>query len=481
MCLKVRLLFLLLFIFFISDLGAQTNAGGGLVLDGKTGKPVAGASVYISSSSYGTSCNGEGRFLLAVFPAPPFRLTISAVGYSTTTVEVAKIPEAEIIIKLEPRALELEAVVVRKPEKDGWEKFGKQFTEDFIGYSDYARDCKILNHKVLNFYYDRAANELVVTAREPLLIRNNALGYTITYWLEDFRKTYSSGALYFQGSSQFTDLITPGTRKGKAEKWTEHRQTAFNGSLQHFIRTLWKGNTAAEGFEVRSLQRVPLADYYEQFPKRRDTLVLDEAGTDSLRRILLVTGKTLTGTGTMAQHDSTVKDIIRSVKNWYNDTTDDSRLQLALYDDLNGKQGKVYVDFKKSEGNKGRLLLARYRANPLVESQVKKGIVTVVNPNLLNTDSLVKVVDSSTRAFAFTHFLHITYTREWEEEIFHRYSDPFARPYDSRQITIVSLQEVPYVLIYPNGHFDPSYALFLERYWSFEKLDKLLPLDYAEK
>ena len=58
--------------------------------------------------------------------------------------------------------------------------------EEFIGYSAYATDCKLINKDVLRFYWDQENMMLRVTADAPLKIENNATGYLITYWLEDF-------------------------------------------------------------------------------------------------------------------------------------------------------------------------------------------------------------------------------------------------------------------------------------------------------
>jgi hypothetical protein len=37
------------------------------------------------------------------------------------------------------------------------------------------------------------------------------------------------------------------------------------------------------------------------------------------------------------------------------------------------------------------------------------------------------------------------------------------------------------VEIFATGHLEPAIAFLLEGYWSYEKLDKLLPLDYKVK
>jgi hypothetical protein len=40
------------------------------------------------------------------------------------------------------------------------------------------------------------------------------------------------------------------------------------------------------------------------------------------------------------------------------------------------------------------------------------------------------------------------------------------------------LWQVDKVTIHSNGHFEPLNGISQMRYWAFEKLDKLVPLDY---
>jgi hypothetical protein len=55
----------------------------GYVTDSATGKPLAGCSVYLNSTSIGTVTAADGSFLLRNVPAGRSELIISAVGYRT--------------------------------------------------------------------------------------------------------------------------------------------------------------------------------------------------------------------------------------------------------------------------------------------------------------------------------------------------------------------------------------------------------------
>lgn len=95
------------------------RAGGppvrGVVLDRKTGQPVAYASVSVPSQGVGTVADGAGRFVLA--GAGPGGLQVSSVGYATATLA----PPAAgtlLTVRLAPAAYALQSVQVRGESLD---------------------------------------------------------------------------------------------------------------------------------------------------------------------------------------------------------------------------------------------------------------------------------------------------------------------------------------------------------------------------
>ena len=124
----------------------------------------------------------------------------------------------QLKIYLEPKATELEAVIVEPYEKDGWEKWGKFFIENFIGTTDAAKLCKIRNYKTLRFRHSKKKNILTAVADEPLIIENRELGYRITYQLEDFTYDFNENTLFYLGYTLFEDM---------AKDTSKHPQTIF--------------------------------------------------------------------------------------------------------------------------------------------------------------------------------------------------------------------------------------------------------------
>ena len=101
---KINLL--ILFIAVSIQLHAQVRQG--VVLNADTRRPIPNASVHINNTTIGTSSNAEGVFSLQGFPAPPYQIHVSAIGYETRIVEIPRQTSASsIAILLIPKISEL--------------------------------------------------------------------------------------------------------------------------------------------------------------------------------------------------------------------------------------------------------------------------------------------------------------------------------------------------------------------------------------
>jgi len=351
---------------------AQSIVNKGLLLDKLTNQPIAGASVFINASGIGTISGSDGRFDLSKFIQAQFGhpvLTIVAIGYQTATYNLVN-NKGAVVIYLNPLVRELATVTVTAAEKNGWEKYGKDFIESFLSYSDFSKLCTIENPEVLKFYYDPNTNALKVVARKPLIIQNKALGYKIKYWLESFEHNFSTRILSYSGLTYYEDLIRPNKRKAQTAKWIRNRATAYQGSVMHFVRSVHAGTLASSGFIVRRLDKV--------------------------------------------------------------------------------------------------------------EGRIKGTYTSVLNPKILVEADFSDTVENQ-RIIQFPKFLYVLFNKELEELPYLIKLQPFKKPTPAPQTSIVQLVGVDAVEIFDNGHLEPAIAFFLEGYWSYEKLDKLLPLDYKVK
>jgi hypothetical protein len=240
-------------------LSAQAFQLSGTIVNGEDDKPIEGASVFINNASGGTISNGNGGFTLQNISFNKFELVISHVSFETFVVPIT--PEniaKRFKIQLAPKQAELQGVTVGVADKRGWEKWGSVFTNSFIGTSDLAQNCTIKNPEVLKFYYSNATTVLRVIGTDKLIIENKKLGYTIHYQLEEFVYSRREGMTSYIGYTSFIPMQSASKRK--VQNWRTERLEAYNGSLMHFMRSLYNNTIVADSFELRTLRRLYKAD-----------------------------------------------------------------------------------------------------------------------------------------------------------------------------------------------------------------------------
>ena len=153
-------------------------------------------------------------------------------------------------IRLRSEVYDTGEVVVTSERPRDWHRQLQRFTREFLGTSDNAGECEIENPFVLNFTTESATNTLRATASRPLVIVNRALGYRVTFVLQDFEVSTWSYNIRFKGQPRFEELVPEDA--GESKTWRSNREEAYAGSLQHFLFAVSRGLPREEGFELRS-------------------------------------------------------------------------------------------------------------------------------------------------------------------------------------------------------------------------------------
>ena len=248
------ILYLMLF-FLPAAVSAQGLRVSGTVIDARTGQPLQGASVFGQNTTIGTLTNSNGSFVLNL-PAGGYDIVVSYTGYETQSLTVyaqTKDPEdLRFMLKEKSTNMEEVAVVATTEVRDGWEKYGGFFRENFIGLTANSDSCTIDNPSVLRFFFSRKKNRLKVIASEDLIISNRALGYTIRYTLDSFVHEYGSSITQYTGYPLFTEM-QGGPEEQK--QWQEKREEAYLGSLTHFMRSYHDQSLGQEGFRIEFMER----------------------------------------------------------------------------------------------------------------------------------------------------------------------------------------------------------------------------------
>jgi len=219
----------------------------GRVFDAESGQPIAQTHVFISGSSHGTTTDSSGSFRLPNVQRGAARLYVSHLGYKPAARELFLPPDTTVTgtFRLEPTVLEQDAVVVTAKRDEEWFENVERFKRLFVGPSSWADRCRLVNPEVLEFE-TAWWGKFEVNASRPLIFINRALGYRVTYYLDEFQ--LKGDIIRWDGDPVFEPL--PPRDSTEAQRWAENRRTAFSGSLRHFLLSLLHNRVEEENFRI---------------------------------------------------------------------------------------------------------------------------------------------------------------------------------------------------------------------------------------
>lgn len=231
------------------------NAAGqvsGIVVDAQSGKPVNKASVFINNTSLGAITNEKGEFNLEGI-APGFaELVIYREGYSlfksSLRIQIDK------LFKLNLKLSQVDATTKpAKSKQDAEYKMNLQwFERALLGESANAALCRITYPKTMQLM--RSGDMIEASSLEPLIIENNALGYKITCYMQEFKADVET--VNFQGAIRFDTVATKEIEQKRM--WERNRLIAYWGSSRHFFQTLVSRTSTQEGFLLFDQNKTPI-------------------------------------------------------------------------------------------------------------------------------------------------------------------------------------------------------------------------------
>jgi len=248
-----KLLYLLSFVCVVQSMQAQNFPVLGKVIDSASGQPLSKASAFCQNTTFGTITNNDGLFYMNL-PNGGYDLVISYTGYEKKLVRISNTQANKdtLVFVMAPQdnSMEIVAVVATNEVADGWNKYGKFFSDNFIGTTPNAGQCVIQNPEVLHFFYTKKRNRLKVTSKEEITIINNALGYKIRYQLDSFSYDYNTNISQYTGFPLFEELDSTDEAK---QTWAKNRARTYLGSRLHFMRAMYDSIVTDEGFTVEKM------------------------------------------------------------------------------------------------------------------------------------------------------------------------------------------------------------------------------------
>jgi hypothetical protein len=237
-----------------SQIHLNRNSVSGVVVDVESRLPLVNVNVFLSNTKIGTGTDAQGSFSLNGIPAGKYELVFSRVGYDRFIRPVLLHGDTSMIVnaQMKPRVITISGVdVFGEGSADTWERKRnmRSFLEEFLGTTDNALRCKVLNPDVIHLWID-PSDMLIATSDSTIIVENRALGYTLSVELITFIYDTKMKAIKLFYYPRFEEL-TPADAK-EARRWEENRAKSYLGSRRHFFRCLFNRSLSRDKYLVTS-------------------------------------------------------------------------------------------------------------------------------------------------------------------------------------------------------------------------------------
>ncbi len=290
-------LFVLLFLIFPvrysaaqSAVRSDTTRVRGIVVDAETGDPIMGVHIFYAGTTIGDASDADGSFSLPLPPTQQISLVASMIGFKLIEedLDLRIYRGAPYLFKLKSITFDLEGIAVLGDSDHAWRTNLRRFKDIIFGDTEFGDKCEIENPENLDFTFQLIQDNLFATSSGPVIVNNDALGYTIE--LHGFELTGREQNFTWKGQPVFVEM--EGTDKQR-RVWSKNRQRAYNGSQKHFITSLYAGTLKKEGFGAYHVAEVgfsstanPIAELRgDDYDREKFTPVMSGNVTDPTRQM----------------------------------------------------------------------------------------------------------------------------------------------------------------------------------------------------
>ncbi|RZK77034.1 MAG: carboxypeptidase-like regulatory domain-containing protein [Pedobacter sp.] len=210
------------------------------------------ATVFIAGSQKITVTDKKGAFQFTNLTPGTYQVVINSLGYEPIKKNLL-LSDSMLVLDtvMQEKQIQLDVVVIGDDSQR--KNFMKTFTKYFMGESENAKACKIINPEKIEFGTNKKL--LKAYSNDFLIIENGMLGYRIKYLLRNFQYDSGSDATFYDGESIFENIEGSSEQK---QVWEANRKKAYEGSLMHYLRALHANKTQEEGFLTYTIQNFSL-------------------------------------------------------------------------------------------------------------------------------------------------------------------------------------------------------------------------------
>lgn len=219
------------------------------------GLPVESADVFVNHTENGVKTNNEGKFTLKVpTPLQQLELLVYHPKFLMGKEAINAKENTEIVqVSLNPDNFSASATKDKEFQRN-WKIFEKALLGDpngLLGKTQFPENCEIANPDAVSFDYDEN-KKLIAKADKPLFIKNDALGYKITYQLRNFENNGKESEI--EGDKFFVKLNTSDEKQDL--NWKKNQLKLYQESLKYFLISLSQNKLAENGFAVFKMKKI---------------------------------------------------------------------------------------------------------------------------------------------------------------------------------------------------------------------------------
>ncbi len=222
----------------------------GIVTDARTGGAIAGVNVFLSKTTVGTVTDSLGRYSIGPAPRGVHDLVFQHVGYEFEIFAVSPAGAASMRVdaRLRPKVLKGPVVTITGPYPREWRRRFEEFEKAFLGETFNAKKCDLRNPEAVHFRFDSTAEGWSAFSDEAVIVENRALGYTVRNHILAFNWTGDVTVVRQKVFSVFKPFSFQ--NKDDADKADRNRESAYRGSVRHFVSAFARAKVKEEGFRV---------------------------------------------------------------------------------------------------------------------------------------------------------------------------------------------------------------------------------------
>lgn len=205
----------------------------GTVLDANTNKPLHNVNISILGTLKGAATDENGSFVIHNVPTSSFQIVVSYIGYQTqkNSIEISNGSKIKQDFFLKKKVIQFDEIIVKDEIDEQWRKNLKIFEAQFIGILKNSSSTHIQNPYIINFNTDDDG-WLVAKAEEPILVKNETLGYKIKFFLDLFQ--FKNSTINISGEPFFEDILDDSLDQNNSII-RDARIETYCGSLKHFL------------------------------------------------------------------------------------------------------------------------------------------------------------------------------------------------------------------------------------------------------